>query len=102
MADFAGNEVSAIAPYRDGVVVAANDLAETPSTTGKTAAQLEAAEKPTASKGQAAKAPDVGSKPGADKDPVRGRRSRPQGRRRRARARCSTSAATAGSISCTR
>ena len=28
MADFAGNEVTAIAPYRDGVVVAANDLAE--------------------------------------------------------------------------
>ncbi len=70
MADFAGNEVSAIAPYRDGVVVAANDLAETPSTNGKTATQLEAAEKPNASKGQAAKAPDVGSKPGADKDPV--------------------------------
>ncbi|HEY3803835.1 MAG TPA: PQQ-binding-like beta-propeller repeat protein [Kofleriaceae bacterium] len=70
MADFAGNEVSAIAPYRDGVVVAANDLAETPSTTGKTAAQLEAAEKPTASKGQTAKAPDFGSTPGADKDPV--------------------------------
>ena len=32
-------------------------------------AQVEAAEKPTAAKGQATKAPDVGSKPGADKDP---------------------------------
>ena len=70
MADFAGNEVTAIAPYRDGVVVAANDLAETVSTTGKTQTQLEAAEKPNASKGQAAKPPDVGSKPGADKDPL--------------------------------
>ena len=70
MADFAGNEVSAIAPYRDGVVVAANDLAETPSTNGKTTAQLEAAEKPTLAKGQTTKAPDVGTKPGADKDPV--------------------------------
>jgi hypothetical protein len=69
MADFAGNEVSAIAPYRDGVVVAANDLAEQPPATGKTPAQVEAAEKPTAPKGQAAKPPEVGSKPGADKDP---------------------------------
>jgi len=69
MADFAGNEVSAIAPYRDGVVVAANDLAETPPATGKTPTQLETAEKPTAAKGQAAKVPDAGTKPGADKDP---------------------------------
>ena len=69
MADFAGNEISAIAPYRDGVVVAANDLADTPPPQGKTASQVEAVEKPTAAKGQAAKAPDVGSKPGADKDP---------------------------------
>ena len=69
MADFAGNEVTAIAAYRDGVVVAANDLAETPAATGKTAAAIEAAEKPTAAKGQVAKSPDVGSKPGADKDP---------------------------------
>ncbi|HUJ63488.1 MAG TPA: hypothetical protein VLX92_33545, partial [Kofleriaceae bacterium] len=68
MADFAGNEISAIAPYRDGVVVAANDLAETPVPTGKTASQVEAAEKPNEAKGQAAKPPDVGTKPGADKD----------------------------------
>ena len=70
MADFAGNEISAIAPYRDGVVVAANDLAEVPTPQGKTAGQIEAVEKPTAAKGQAAKPPDVGSKPGADKDPT--------------------------------
>lgn len=69
MADFAGNEVTAIAAYRDGVVVAANDLAETPATTGKTATAVDAAEKPNAAKGQAAKPPDVGTKPGADKDP---------------------------------
>jgi hypothetical protein len=69
MADFAGNEVTALAPYRSGVVAAANELAETPPPTGKTATQVEAAEKPTASKGQTAKAPDVGTKPGADKDP---------------------------------
>ena len=69
MADFAGNEISAIAPYRDGVVVAANDLLEPPPPVGKTATQVEAAEKPTAGKGQAAKPPDVGSKPGAEKDP---------------------------------
>jgi hypothetical protein len=69
MADFAGNEVSAIAPYRDGVVVAANDLVDTPPTQGKTPTQVEGAEKPTAAKGQATKLPDVGTKPGAEKDP---------------------------------
>lgn len=69
MADFAGNEVSAIAPYRTGVVVAANELAETPPPTGKTASQVEAVEKPSAAKGQAAKTPDLGTKPGADKEP---------------------------------
>jgi hypothetical protein len=69
MADFAGNEVTALAAYRDGVIAAANDLAEQPPATGKTAAQLEAAEKPNAARGQVTKAPDVGTKPGADKDP---------------------------------
>lgn len=69
MADFAGNEVTAIAAYRDGVVVAANDLVETPAAAGKTATAVDAAEKPNAAKGQAAKPPDVGTKPGADKDP---------------------------------
>jgi hypothetical protein len=68
MADFAGNEISALAPYRDGVVAAANDLADAPTPVGKTATQVEAAEKPNAPKGQTTKAPDAGSKPGADKD----------------------------------
>jgi hypothetical protein len=68
MADFAGNEISALAPYRDGVVAAANDLADAPTPVGKTANQVEAAEKPNAPKGQTTKAPDAGSKPGADKD----------------------------------
>ena len=68
MADFAGNEITAIAPYRDGVVAAANDLADAPTGTGKTAAQVEAAEKPAAPKGQAAKLPETGTKPGADKE----------------------------------
>jgi hypothetical protein len=68
MADFAGNEISALAPYRDGVVAAANDLVDPPSPTGKTAAQIEAAEKPTALKGEVAKPPAAGTKPGADKD----------------------------------
>jgi len=68
MADFAGNEISALAAYRDGVVAAANDLADTPTPVGKTPGQVEAAEKPNAPKGQAAKPPDAGSKPGADKD----------------------------------
>ncbi|MFN0250449.1 MAG: hypothetical protein ACKV2T_26450 [Kofleriaceae bacterium] len=69
MADFAGNEISSLAPYRDGVVAAANDLADAVVPAGKTAAQIEAAEKPTAAKGQAAKPPETGTKPGADKDP---------------------------------
>lgn len=69
MGDFAGNEVSSLAAYRDGVVAAANELADAPVPTGKTAGQLEAAEKPAAAKGQAAKLPDAGTKPGADKDP---------------------------------
>lgn len=68
MADFAGNEVSALAPHRDGVVAAANELADPPSGAGKTPGQVEAAEKPAAPKGQAAKPPEVGSKPGADKE----------------------------------
>jgi len=70
MADFAGNEVSSLAAFRDGVVAAANDLAEQPPATGKTATQIEAAEKPNAARGQTAKPPEVGTKPGADKDPV--------------------------------
>ena len=69
MADFAGNEISSLAPYRDGVVAAANDLVDAVVPTAKTPAQVEGAEKPNAAKGQAAKVPDAGSKPGADKDP---------------------------------
>ena len=68
MADFAGNEISALAPYRDGVVAAANDLADVTSPTGKTAAQVQAAEKPNRARGQAPKTPDAGTAPGADKD----------------------------------
>ncbi len=69
MADFAGNEISAIVAYRDGVVAAANDLADQAPPGAKTPGQIEAAEKPNAGKGQVAKPPDVGTKPGADKDP---------------------------------
>jgi hypothetical protein len=69
MADFAGNEISALVAYRDGVVAAANELAEPPSSPAKTSAQVEAAEKPAAPKGQAPKLPETGSRPGADKEP---------------------------------
>lgn len=69
MADFAGNEISSLAAYRDGVVAAANELVDPPTPAGKTAAQVEAAEEPNAAKGQPAKAPEAGSAPGADKDP---------------------------------
>ncbi|MBK7539064.1 MAG: hypothetical protein IPI49_27600, partial [Myxococcales bacterium] len=68
MADFAGNEISALTPYRDGVVAAANELADAPAGAGKTPAQVEAAEKPNAPKGQVAKTPEAGTKPGADKE----------------------------------
>lgn len=70
VADFAGNEISAIAlaPARGGVIVAANDLQDSPSGPGKNPSSVEAGEKPNAPKGQAAKAPEAGSKPGADKD----------------------------------
>ena len=71
MADFAGNEVTAIAAYRDGVVVGGERSRGHPPATRRQdhRRQVEDAEKPTASKGQAAKLPEVGSKPGADKDP---------------------------------
>ena len=68
MADFAGNEIAAIAEVAGGVVVAANELADPPPGPTKGADTVDAAEKPSAPKGQAAKLPDVGSKPGADKD----------------------------------
>jgi len=74
MADFAGNEIGAIAEVAGGVVVAANELVDVVPGPGKTAAQLESVEKPSAPKGQAAKMPDTGSKPGADKDPGSGER----------------------------
>lgn len=68
MADFAGNEIAALAPAGDAVVVAANELQDPPTGAGKTAAQVEALEDPTEPKGQVTKLPDAGSKPGADKD----------------------------------
>lgn len=68
MADFAGNEIAAIAEAGGAVVVAANELADPPPGPTKSAATVAAAEKPGAPKGQAAKLPEAGSKPGADKD----------------------------------
>ena len=70
IADFAGNEISAIAlaPTRGGVIVAANDLQDAPSGPGKNPSSVEAGEKPNAAKGTAAKTPEAGSKPGADKE----------------------------------
>jgi hypothetical protein len=68
MADFAGNEIAAIAPSGGAVIVAANDLVDAPSGPGKTASQVDALEEPSEPKGQPAKLPDAGSAPGADKD----------------------------------
>ena len=68
MADFAGNEITDMAELRGGVVVAANELAEPTASGSKTATTVAAAEKPNEPKGQASKAPDAGTKPGADKE----------------------------------
>jgi outer membrane protein assembly factor BamB len=66
MADFAGNEVTALAVWADGVIACANEFDE-PSTTGvKTKAAIDKAlaEKKT---GEKPSMPEAGSKPGADK-----------------------------------
>lgn len=70
VADFAGNEISAIelAGDREGVIVAANELADSSSGVGKTANQVDAIEKPNAAKGQATKTPEVNSKPGTERE----------------------------------
>lgn len=66
VADFAGNEVSALAEWRGTVIAAANDLKPHSSTGFKT---KEAVDKSDAKKdaGQTTKMPAKGSKPGADK-----------------------------------
>ena len=68
MADFAGNEIAAIAEVGGGVVVAANELADPPPGPTKSPETVDEAERPNAPRGQAPKLPDVGSVPGADKD----------------------------------
>jgi hypothetical protein len=73
MADFAGNEIAAIAAGTGAVIVAANELVESGGP-GKSALDMEAADKPTAPKGHAATTPAVGSKPGAEKDSPSGER----------------------------
>jgi hypothetical protein len=66
MADFSGNEVTALAPYRGGVIAAANELTETTTAGVKTARAVDQAEAK-GDKGDKAKAPKAGSTPGADK-----------------------------------
>ncbi len=73
MADFAGNEIAAIAEGGGSVIVAANDLVES-TPVGKSAADVEATDKPTAPKGHPTKTPDAGSKPGAERDSSSGER----------------------------
>jgi hypothetical protein len=74
MADFAGNEIAAIAEGSGAVIVAANELVDTLAGPSKSAADLESTEKPTAPKGHVAKTPDAGSKPGAERDTSTGER----------------------------
>lgn len=65
MADFAGNEITALAPWSDGVIVCANDFAE-PSTSGvKTRAAIDKARKEKKA-GETPDMPKAGTRPGAD------------------------------------
>jgi hypothetical protein len=68
MADFAGNEITAITPIGGGVVVAANELSDMPQMGAKSAATVEGGDDPDAPKGESPKMPDTGTTPGADKD----------------------------------
>lgn len=66
MADFAGNEITALAASGAGVLAVANEFDE-PSTSGfKTAAAVKKAEGKDKDDGQRAERPSTGSKPGAD------------------------------------
>lgn len=67
MADFAGNEITAMVPTRAGVAIAANEMIEPSPSFSRTAAQIEAEAGGDKNKGTPAKAPDTGTKPGADK-----------------------------------
>ena len=67
MADFSGNEITALAPYRGGVVAAANELSEPSSYGGtKTSRAVDQAESK-GDKGEKSRTPRAGSTPGADK-----------------------------------
>ena len=79
MADFAGNEVTALAEYKGAVVAAANELKE-PTTSGvKTSAAVKEAEGK-AGKGQKGKTPE--KKPGADKSTPSGAEPERKGERK--------------------
>lgn len=81
IADFSGNEVSALAEYRGGVIAAANDL-EPPSTSGvKTKEAIDKAKKDK-EPGHKAKMPDEGSKPGADEETPSGAQIKRKGARK--------------------
>jgi len=67
MADFAGNEVTALAEFKGSVIAAANELKE-PSTSGiKTTSAVKEAEGKTAKGEKGKSASSEGGKPGADK-----------------------------------
>ena len=65
MADFSGNEITAMALAPGGVIVTANDFEEPPTTGFKTKAAVDKAEKKK-DEGEKPEEPDKGSKPGAD------------------------------------
>ena len=80
MADFAGNEVTALAEFKGAVVAVANEIKE-PSTTGvKTAAAVKAAEGKAAA-GAKSKTSDKGS-PGAEKATASGAEPERKGERK--------------------
>ncbi len=81
MADFSGNEVTAIAGFEGGVIALANEFKE-PSTSGyKTKAAVDKAEKKKKTNGEKPKTPKTDSKPGADKANSGGEVPRPGARK---------------------
>lgn len=81
MADFAGNEITAMAAFAGGVVVAANDLKSPPTSGVKTAAAVDKALKEK-KEGEKPDMPDEGTVPGADRQPPTGSEPRRKGARK--------------------
>ena len=80
MADFAGNEVTALAPYRGGVVAAANNFEEPTTPRVKTAAAVREAQREE-KRGEEPDMPEAGTEPGADPSTPQAAQTRGEGAR---------------------